>query len=272
VAIRVPYRGRAREQLGGTDSRVFFCRSAESLALQCRRTLNNLALQWTEGEPFRRAEAYNAGVKFLSAVALSLACAAVTFAQQPDVDSYIRDHQAAIVREFMELVAIPNVRSDLPNIRRNAELLRRMLERRGMKPEVWDTPSTPLVYGERLVAGATRTILFYIHFDGQAVDKAGWKQPDPWQPVVRAGALEDGAEEIRDSSSRTTFPDAWRIYARSAGDDKGPIQAFVSAMDAIGGNVLQNVKVILHGEEEGGGPALDSVVRTTPTSCARTCC
>src|SRR3954470_9588382 len=28
-------------------------------------------------------------------------------AQQTDVDGYIRDHQAAIVREFMELVAIP---------------------------------------------------------------------------------------------------------------------------------------------------------------------
>jgi acetylornithine deacetylase/succinyl-diaminopimelate desuccinylase-like protein len=217
-----------------------------------------------ESEPFRRAEAYNAGVKILCAVTLSVACTAVTFAQRTDVDSYIRDHQAAIVREFMELVAIPNVRSDLPNIRRNAELLRQMLERRGMKPEVWETPSTPLVYGERLVPGATRTILFYIHFDGQPVDTTAWKQADPWQPVIRAGALEDGAEEIRDWSSRTTFPDTWRIYARSAGDDKGPIQAFVSAMDAIGGNPSQNVKVILHGEEEGGGPALDSVVKNHP--------
>ena len=67
----------------------------------------------------------------------------------------------------MELVAIPNVRSDLPNITRNAELLRRMLDRRSMKPEVWETPSTPLVYGDRLMPSATRTILFYIHFDGQ---------------------------------------------------------------------------------------------------------
>jgi acetylornithine deacetylase/succinyl-diaminopimelate desuccinylase-like protein len=200
-------------------------------------------------------------VKILSVVAASLACAAVTVAQQVSVDDYIHDHQAAIVREFMALVSIPNVHTDLPNIKRNAELLRQMLERRGMQPEVWDTPSTPVVYGERLVPGATRTILFYIHFDGQPVDKAGWKQADPWQPVLRAGALEDGAEEIRDWSSRTSFPDTWRIYARSAGDDKGPIQAFVSAIDAIGGKPSQNVKVILHGEEEGGAIALDSVVK-----------
>jgi acetylornithine deacetylase/succinyl-diaminopimelate desuccinylase-like protein len=195
------------------------------------------------------------------AVIGSLAFAAPGFAQPPDVERYVREHQPAIVREFMDLVAIPNVRSDLPNIKRNAELLRQMLERRGMKPEVWDTPSTPLVYGERLVAGAARTILFYIHFDGQPVDRAGWKQPDPWTPIIRAGTPEDGAEEIRDWASRSTFPDTWRVYARSAGDDKGPIQAFVSAMDAIGGRPTQNIKVILHGEEEGGGPALDFVVK-----------
>jgi acetylornithine deacetylase/succinyl-diaminopimelate desuccinylase-like protein len=200
-------------------------------------------------------------VKSIFASLATLACAAAAFAQPPDVERYVREHQPAIVREFMELVAIPNVRSDAANIKRNAEFLRQMLERRGMKPQVWDTPSTPLVYGERLVSGATRTILFYIHFDGQPVDKSGWKQPDPWTPIIRAGTLEEGAEEIREWPTRTAFPDTWRVYARSAGDDKGPIQAFVSAMDAIGGKPTQNVKVILHGEEEGGGPALDFVVK-----------
>ncbi|HEY7289742.1 MAG TPA: M20/M25/M40 family metallo-hydrolase [Vicinamibacterales bacterium] len=182
-------------------------------------------------------------------------------AQSTEVERYVREHQAAIVREFMELVAIPNVRTDLPNIKRNAEQLRQMLDRRGMKPEVWETPSTPVVYGERLVPGATRTILFYIHYDGQPVDKAGWKQADPWTPIIRAGALADGAEEVRDWSTRESFPDTWRIYARSAGDDKGPIQAFVSAMDAIGGKPTNNIKVVFHGEEEGSGPALDFVVK-----------
>ncbi|MGH9144248.1 MAG: hypothetical protein ACRD2I_24175, partial [Vicinamibacterales bacterium] len=153
----------------------------------------------------------------LAAVTLAVAPA---LAQQSAVERYVREHQPAIVREFMDLVAIPNVRTDLPNIKKNAEQLRQMLERRGMKPEVWDTPSTPLVYGERLVPGATRTILFYIHFDGQPVEKAAWKQADPWTPIIRAGTLEEGAQEVRDWSTRESFPDAWRIYARSAGDDK----------------------------------------------------
>jgi hypothetical protein len=148
----------------------------------------------------------------------AVACAAPASAQQIDVERYVREHQPAIIREFMDLVAIPNVRSDLPNIKRNAEFLRQMLERRGMKPEIWETPSTPLVYGERLVPGATRTILFYIHFDGQPVDKSGWNQADPWTPVIRAGTLE---EERRNGD----YPRGRRFprrgaSARSAGDDK----------------------------------------------------
>jgi len=196
----------------------------------------------------------------ISAVILLISASSV-IAQQSDVERFVREHQPAILEEFLALLAIPNVRTDLPNIKRNADLLKQMLDKRGMTGEVWETPSTPLVYGERLAPGSTRTVLFYIHFDGQPVNKAGWKQADPFQPIVRAGTLEEGAEEVRDFSGRTTFPDSWRVYARSAGDDKGPIQMFVSAMDAIGGRPAHNVKVILHGEEEGGGPALDHVVK-----------
>jgi acetylornithine deacetylase/succinyl-diaminopimelate desuccinylase-like protein len=196
----------------------------------------------------------------LRLILLSL-IASPAFSQPVDVNDYVRRHQGDIVREFLELVAIPNHRADLPNIKRNAELLRQMLERRGMKPEVWETPGAPLVYGERLVPGAARTILFYIHFDGQPVDKANWKQDDPFKPVVRAGSLEEGAAIVTDVATRESFPDNWRVYARSAGDDKGPIQAFVSAMDAIDGKPAHNIKLILHGEEEGGGPSLDHAIK-----------
>ena len=191
--------------------------------------------------------------------------ASPAFTQPTDVSDFVRRHQGEIVREFLELVAIPNHRADLPNIKRNAELLRQMLERRGMKPEVWETPTAPLVYGERLIPGATRTILFYIHFDGQPVNKATWKQADPFQPILRAGTLEEGAEEIRDISGRTTFPDAWRIYARSAGDDKGSIIAMLSALDAMRAAGIApsvNLKFFFEGEEEAGSPHLERILRT----------
>ena len=190
-----------------------------------------------------------------------IAATRVLPAQQSGVETYVREHQRAILTELLDLVSIPNLHTDLPNIKRNAGFLKQMLDRRGMNGEIWETPSTPLVFGEKLVPGAIRTLLFYIHYDGQPIDKARWSQPDPYKAVLRTGALEDGGEEVREPGSRATFPDEWRVYARSAGDDKGPIEAFVAAMDAIGGKPTENIKVILHGEEEGGGPALEYVVK-----------
>ena len=51
-----------------------------------------------------------------SLVALvTVLCAQPALARQVDVERYVREHQAAIVRELMDLLVIPNVRTDLPN-------------------------------------------------------------------------------------------------------------------------------------------------------------
>jgi acetylornithine deacetylase/succinyl-diaminopimelate desuccinylase-like protein len=198
-----------------------------------------------------------------------LAAAGVAAAQTHPFDAgkvkaYVAAHHQAIVQEFLGLVAIPDLHNDLPDIHRNAEYLKQMLDRRGMNGEIWETPSTPLVFGEKLVPGAKRTVLFYIHYDGQPVDAVNWKQADPFKPVLRDGSIEEGGKEIADIGALTTFPANWRIYGRAAADDKGPVEAFCAAMDAIGGDSASNIKVILHGEEEGGGPALEYVVKKYP--------
>jgi acetylornithine deacetylase/succinyl-diaminopimelate desuccinylase-like protein len=58
--------------------------------------------------------------------------------------------------------------------------------------------------------------------------------------------------------------DEWRIYARSASDDKAPIMAILAAMDALqsGGIAIKNrIKFILDGEEEAGSPSLPGFCR-----------
>lgn len=181
-----------------------------------------------------------------------------------DVRTWVRTHEVAIFREFTGLLAIPNVHGDLPNLKKNAEYLRDMLMRRGMNPEIWQaTPDVaPTLFAEKLVPGATRTILFYIHFDGQQIDRARWKQQDPFIPVLRDNSIDSGGKVLANASSLGEFQREWRIYARGAGDDKGPIEAFVSALDAIGGTPASNIKLILDGEEEGGGTGLPAALRT----------
>jgi acetylornithine deacetylase/succinyl-diaminopimelate desuccinylase-like protein len=197
----------------------------------------------------------------LAALALMLA-GAVTAAQgqapawAPKVTAWVEANQGPIVRELLDLLAIPNVAADRENIRRNAEHLRGLLTTRGFTAELLETDGNPLVYGDLKVPGATRTLLLYSHYDGQPVDPKGWKQPDPFTPILRRG--KDG-EEIPKARELGTFEPDWRIYARSASDDKSPIVMLLAAIDALkaaGEQPTVNVRVILDGEEEAGSPNL----------------
>src|SRR5215471_1442241 len=166
---------------------------------------------------------------------------------RPAIEKYVTTHQPEILSELVSLLSIPNVASDKPNIRKNAELLRQMLTRRGFTTEILETDVNPLVYGELKVSGATRTILWYAHYDGQPFDAKLWKQESAFKPILRDGRMEDGAKEIPNFAVLKTFAPEARIYARSASDDKSPIIALLSAIDALrasGQQPKSNVRLI----------------------------
>jgi len=194
-------------------------------------------------------------------ISLFFCAAALACAQdRAAIQRFTAAHQPQIMAEFTELLAIPNVGTDRPNIRRNAEFIRAMLERHGMKAELLETAGNPLVYAEKNQPGATKTILFYIHYDGQPVDPARWKQASPFQPTMRTGRMEEAAPVIPNFRASAAFPDNWRLYARSASDDKAPILAFCAALDALGGHTASNVHVVIDGEEEMSSPSLPAAI------------
>ncbi len=133
-------------------------------------------------------------------------------------------------------------------------------EKRGIDARVLETPGAPVsVYGELATPGATRTLLFYAHFDGQPVGpETAWLSP-PFEPTLRAGRAEDDAAVVAWDAARYPLPDEARIYARSASDDKGPIVAILAAIDALRAAKIPlsaNLKFFLEGEEEAGSPNL----------------
>ncbi|OGD11978.1 MAG: hypothetical protein A2Y86_01740 [Candidatus Aminicenantes bacterium RBG_13_62_12] len=178
------------------------------------------------------------------------------------VRDYRLAHESEILREFTELLAVPNVASDRENIRKNAELLRRMIERRGLEARVMETEGNPVVFAEKRVSGAERTLLFYVHYDGQPVEPEKWAGTKPFEPALRPGKLQAGTREpapIPFPAAGARHEDDWRIYARSASDDKAPIVCFLAALDALrqsGLGLKSNIKVILDGEEEAGSTSL----------------
>ena len=186
--------------------------------------------------------------------------AAATHAQlRGSVEKYVGERQPEILGELVSLLSLPNVAADRANIRRNAELLRDMLARRGFAAEILETEVNPLVYGELKVEGARRTLLLYAHYDGQPFDAPLWKQQSPFHPVLRDGRLEDGGRELPNFLSMRKYPPEARLYARSASDDKSPIVAMLTALDALraaGRRPTSNLRVILDGEEEAGSRGL----------------
>src|SRR5262245_42569625 len=111
----------------------------------------------------------------LAAPAAAPAAPTTAVAVREAVKTHLAANQVAVLREFAELLAIPNVASDAPNIRRNAEHIARLLEKRGLAARLLDGEGgPPVVYGERAAPGARRTLVVYVHYDGQPVDPAQW--------------------------------------------------------------------------------------------------
>ena len=190
------------------------------------------------------------------------------FAQttQDKVREFRRANEHQILHEFTALLSIPNVASDTENIRKNAALIVEMMKQRGLNPRLLEgaTPETPpAVYGEWKAPGAQRTILVYAHYDGQPTDPKQWTGTLPWQPVFRTAAIEAGGQITPGPTAGTPINPDWRIYARSASDDKAGVMAILTAFSALkdkGIPLTSNVKFFFEGEEEAGSPHLAEII------------
>src|SRR6185295_1780408 len=81
---------------------------------------------------------------------------------------------------------------------------------------------------------------------------------------LRSGPLGEGVTEVDLAAAQGPLDPEWRIYARSASDDKAPIVALLAALDALRASGRQpsaNIKLFLEGEEEAGSPHLTEILR-----------
>jgi acetylornithine deacetylase/succinyl-diaminopimelate desuccinylase-like protein len=211
-----------------------------------------------------------------AAAAILCIFAVNTFAQKPvrltpaqiaqEARDYRTNNEDRIVRELSDFLAIPNIASDTANIQKNADHLVELLEARGVETHLFAIKDRgPVIFGKLNSLTATKTIIFYAHYDGQPVDAAAWSDGgQPFTPTLRSKALEMGGQRIPFPENTPQHPaiysDDWRIYARSAADDKSPIIALLAALDALRAKNISltvNLKVILDGEEEAGSPNLE---------------
>src|SRR5947209_8112731 len=93
-------------------------------------------------------------------------------------------------------------------------------------------------------------------------EKAGSTTPAQAVHAERAYRMDKGKRipfTGNGAGARAAYNDDWRIYARSASDDKSPIVALLAAIDALRAKKIPlavNLKLVLEGEEEAGSPNL----------------
>lgn len=158
------------------------------------------------------------------------------------IKSYIRENEPRLLENLFNLIRIPSI-SALPehhdDMLKCADRWKELLLAAGAdRAEVMPSDGNPLVYAEKLIPGADKTILIYGHYDVMPVEPLELWKSDPFKP------------EVRDE----------HIWARGADDDKG--QSFIqyAAFEfLVKHNLLRhNVKFILEGEEEIGSPSLET--------------
>ena len=185
----------------------------------------------------------------------------------PKIRQFRQAHEQELLTEFEQLVAIPNVAADTAGLRRTALFVQSMMLRRGIKTQLLAaaTPGVaPVVFGEVRTPGATRTIIFYAHYDGQPVNPAQWGYGlQPFRPMLATGPLDRGGQlAARPAPGQPLNPD-WRLYARGASDDKAGVMAILTGYQALVASKLKpkvNLKFFFEGEEERGSPHLAEIL------------
>lgn len=153
---------------------------------------------------------------------------------------YIGVNRDRVLDELFELLRIPSISAQSehkPDMKRCAEWLAAALVKSGAdRADVMPTEGNPVVYAEKIVDPAAKTVLVYGHYDVMPVDPREEWRTEPFEPTIADG----------------------RIWGRGADDDKGQLFMHAKAFEAMCAtdSLPCNVKFMLEGEEEIGSPSL----------------
>lgn len=208
--------------------------------------------------------------KFQLLFLLTILLTGSTIAQSPEavsIKKYANNNAGTIISEFAAFLSLPNIASDVAGQQKNAAFIMDMMKKRGIQKIQLLNANTkgapPAVYGEVMVPGATKTLIFYAHYDGQPVNPAQWAPGlEPFNPKLYTNALDKMGTPIPFPADGI-YKDDWRIYARGSSDDKAGVAAIINAYEALTKSGLKpgtNLKFFFEGEEEAGSPHLNEIL------------
>jgi acetylornithine deacetylase/succinyl-diaminopimelate desuccinylase-like protein len=189
--------------------------------------------------------------KQLTIIALFLSSLCVT--AQNNWDTQIDNNLRGVLQKHKALVSIPNLPENKENMLKNVDWVTKEFKSLNFKVTSLESPTLPVLFAEKSYNENFKTILFYFHLDGQPVNPKMWNQDDPFVPELKAQAENGDWETIAWSKLDETINDDWRIFARSAADDKAPIIMILSALEILQQQKQEptfNIKIVIDLEEE----------------------
>ena len=186
---------------------------------------------------------------------------------QNDIKDEVFDLAMNNMDEFVEFLSYPNDSSFSEDIYNLIEWTKNKFKSLDFLMTELETSSIPLLLAEKKIHDDLKTILIYLHLDGQPVDITRWNQEDAFKPVFKKNEngifIEDDWNKIANYNYSELDDKDIRIFARSSSDAKGPVMMLIQALKFMKlKNIDQefNIKLIMDFEEEIGSPSLPSAV------------
>lgn len=158
---------------------------------------------------------------------------------------YIEQNKDRFLEELFTILRIPSISAKTDHkadMYFCAEAIADLLVEAGAdEAGVCETMGHPVVFGQKIVDPKAKTVLVYGHYDVQPVEPLDKWHTDPFEPVVKDGA----------------------IWGRGANDDKGQLFMHIKAFEFLlaSGQLRHNVKFLFEGEEEIGSPSLPAWIK-----------
>lgn len=160
-----------------------------------------------------------------------------------EVYNYIDVHAEEFIQDLVRLVKQPSVSAKGEGIEECAKLVEELMKEIGFSTKILKGyKGNPVIYGEKLSAISSKTLLFYNHYDVQPPEPIEEWKYEPFSGTI-AGE---------------------KIYGRGASDNKGNIISRLKAVQAFietAGDVPVNIKLLVEGEEEIGSPNLEPIIK-----------
>lgn len=189
----------------------------------------------------------------------------ISLFSQESWDDTINSKLPDVVKRHRKFVSIPNLPVDIQKMYENVDWVKDHYGAVGFQLETLASSTLPVLFAERIINPALKTILFYFHLDGQPVNPEKWHQKDPFVPVLKEQNQAGVWNEIAWAQLDHTVNDDWRIFGRASADDKAPISMFLSALELLKEQKEEpkfNIKIIFDLEEEYGSNAFLSTLTT----------